>query len=54
MNLQVYLHHTFGASSVLLTEGSEMRGMMNSPPLPDPYYIIINGTAMDNILPTSR
>ena len=42
--LQLYLHHIFGPSDLITGEGAEFRGGLDTPPLPDPYYTVINGS----------
>ena len=45
--LQVYVHHFFGAASLINTEGAELRGTMTDPLLPNSYNTIGNGTILN-------
>ena len=42
--LQLYLHHLFGPSDLVTGEGAEFRGYHDAPPLPHPYYTVVNGS----------
>ncbi|KAL0040880.1 hypothetical protein WJX79_008506 [Trebouxia sp. C0005] len=41
---ELYLHHIFGPSNLIIGEGAEFRGDHNTPPLPEPYYTVVNGS----------
>ena len=44
---QVYVHHFFAAADLLNAEGAELRGSILENPLPGPYHVVANGTAME-------
>ncbi|KAL3145704.1 hypothetical protein ABBQ32_003237 [Trebouxia sp. C0010 RCD-2024] len=41
---ELYLHHLFGPSDLVTGEGAEFRGYHDAPPLPHPYYTVVNGS----------
>ena len=46
--LQMYVHHFFGSGALLNAEGAEVRGTISAAPLPEPFYLRANGSAMEN------
>ena len=48
MLLQLYLHHIFGPSNLVVGEGAEFRGGNMEPPLAEPYHTVVNGSHFES------
>ncbi|KAK9807375.1 hypothetical protein WJX73_008921 [Symbiochloris irregularis] len=44
---EIYVHHFFGAASLINAEGAELRGTMTNPLLPQPHNTIGNGSVLN-------